>query len=146
VTLAKTPPVVQAFAQPSLQQDFSQTSKFLELLGKPQDAAWVRYCDPMDEQPSGADHHWHSSDLDHAAVKKRQSKGFNAYLIIGNGTTATGKGGGQCDADITDIPALFVEWDDAPIEWQISAWQEFGLPEPSFQVFTGANQSIVIGY
>jgi len=111
--------------------------QFLKLLGKPQDAAWVRYCDPMDEQPSGADHHWHSSDLDHAAVKKRQSRGFNAYLIIGNGTIATGKGGGQCDADITDIPALFVEWDDAPIDWQISAWQEFGLPEPSIQVHTG---------
>jgi hypothetical protein len=32
---------------------------------------------------------------------------------------------------------LFVEWDDKPIDWQISAWQEFGLPEPSIQVHTG---------
>jgi predicted P-loop ATPase len=144
MTLAKTPPVVQAFAQPSLEQDFSQTSKFLELLGKPQDAAWVRYLDPLKKKPSGADQHWFGSDQDLEKLQKRQFQGFNAYLIIGNGTTATGihkstgkPSGAQADWDITHIPALFVEWDKKPIEWQINAWKELGLPEPSIQVHTG---------
>jgi hypothetical protein len=111
--------------------------QFLKLLGKPHDAAWVRYIDPLKKQPSGPDHQWFGSQQDLERLQERQSKGFNAYLIIGNGTTATGKSGNQNDADITDIPALFVEWDDAPIDWQIGAWQEFGLPEPSIQVHTG---------
>lgn len=34
-------------------------------------------------------------------------------------------------------PALFVEWDDKPIEWQLTAWQKLGLPRPSLQVSTG---------
>ena len=111
--------------------------QFLNLLGKPQDAAWVRYLDPLKEMPSGIDHHWSGLPQDLAALKKRQSKGFNAYLIIGNGTTATGRSGNQNDADITNCPALFVEWDNKPIEWQASAWIDLGLPEPSIQVHTG---------
>ena len=111
--------------------------QFLKLLGKPHDAAWVRYIDPLKKKPSGADRHWLGSQQHLEELQQRQSQGFNAYLIIGNGTTATGKSGNQNDADITDIPALFVEWDDAPIDWQIGAWQEFGLPEPSIQVHTG---------
>jgi hypothetical protein len=118
--------------------------QFLKLLGKPHDAAWVRYIDPLKKQPSGPDHQWFGSLQDLERLQQRQSKDFNAYLIIGNGTTATGThkstgkpSGAQADADINDIPALFVEWDDKPIDWQISAWQEFGLPEPSIQVHTG---------
>ena len=143
MTLANICNGVQPIAQPSLQQDFSQINEFLELLGKPQDAAWVRYLDPLKQKPSGSDHHWSGSPHDHEKLKKRQSKGFNAYLIIGNGTIATGTyktgepSGAQVDADITDIPALFVEWDKKPLEWQVSAWKELGLPEPSIQVHTG---------
>jgi hypothetical protein len=65
-------------------------------------------------------------------------------LIIGNGNTDTGTNkstgkpsGAQADADITDIPALFVEWDKKPIDWQVNAWKDLGLPEPSIQVHTG---------
>jgi len=112
-------------------------NQFIKLLGKPQDAAWVRYLDPLRKKPSGDDHHWSGSPQDVAELQNRQSEGFNAYLIIGNGTTSTGKSGNQNDADITDIPALFVEWDDKPIDWQISAWKELSLPEPSIQVHTG---------
>ncbi|NBU73409.1 MAG: hypothetical protein EBS53_18535, partial [Bacteroidetes bacterium] len=112
-------------------------NQFIKLLGKPQDAAWVRYLDPLRRKPSGDGHHWSGSPQDLAELQNRQSEGFNAYLIIGNGTTSTGKSGNQNDADITDIPALFVEWDDKPIDWQISAWKELSLPEPSIQVHTG---------
>lgn len=118
--------------------------QFLNLLGKPHDAAWVRYIDPLKKQPSGPDHQWFGSQQDLERLQQRQSKGCNAYLIIGNGTTATGTykvsglpSGAQCDADITDIPALFVEWDNKPLEWQKTAWIELRLPEPSLQVFTG---------
>ena len=118
--------------------------QFLKLLGKPQDAIWLRYIDPLKKQPSGPDHQWFGSQQDLERLQQRQSKGFNAYLIIGNGTTATGThkstgkpSGAQCDADITDIPALFVEWDDKAFDWQLNAWKELGLPEPSIQVHTG---------
>jgi len=137
MTLANITGTVQPIAQPSLQQDFSQTSKFLELLGKPQDAVWVRCLDPLKKRWAGIDHHWSGSQQDLKKLQKRQSEGFNAYLIIGNGTTATGKYGNQIDADIQNCPALFVEWDKKPLEWQKTAWIELGLPEPSLQVFSG---------
>ena len=111
---------MQAFAPSSLQQDFSHTTRFLKLLGKPQDATWLRYLDPLNKKSPGADHHWSGSRQDLEKLQKRQSRGLNAYLIIGNGTTATAKSGNQNDADIADIPALFVEWNNKPIEWQIS--------------------------
>lgn len=66
-------------------------------------------------------------------VERAVAAGNGAYLVIGNG--------GDCDEDITDIPAVFCEWDDKPVEWQISAWRELGLPEPSCQVDTG-NKSV----
>lgn len=32
---------------------------------------------------------------------------------------------------------LFIEWDDKSREWQVNAWKELGLPEPSMQVDSG---------
>jgi hypothetical protein len=112
-------------------------NQFIKLLGKPQDAAWLRYIDPLKKKPSGADHHWLGSQQDLEKLQKRQSQGFNVCLIAGNGTTATGATGNQNDADIKSCPALFVEWDNKPIDWQVRAWKELGLPEPSIQVHTG---------
>lgn len=119
-------------------------NQFIELLGKPQDATWVRYIDPMKrgnsirkKMPSGADHQWFGSQQDLERLQERQSQGFNVFLITGNGTAATGKTGNQNDADIQSCPALFVEWDNKPIEWQVTAWKELGLPEPSIQVHSG---------
>jgi len=51
------------------------------------------------------------------------------YVVINNG--------GDKDADISECIALFCEWDDKPKDWQVSAWQELGLPEPTMQVDTG---------
>lgn len=49
--------------------------------------------------------------------------------------------GGDAADDITLCRAFFVEWDDKPIEWQLTAWQELGLPEPTLQLLTG-NKSV----
>ena len=122
---------------PSLGNVSQQCQQFLKLLGKPQDAVWVRYLDPLKRKPSGADQHWFGTPEDLEKLQKRQSQGFNAFFITGSGTAATGSTGNQNDSDITSCPALFVEWDDKPIEWQINAWKELGLPEPSIQVHTG---------
>merc|ERR1711952_110573 len=44
--------------------------------------------------------------------------------------------GGYKRTEITRCPALFVEWDDKPPDWQRTAWRELGLPEPTLQVDT----------
>ena len=33
--------------------------------------------------------------------------------------------------------AVFCEWDDRPKEWQVDAWKDLHLPEPTLQVDTG---------
>jgi hypothetical protein len=66
-------------------------------------------------------------DLKQAAAWNRQGRGV--YVVTGNG--------GDKKEEITSCPALFAEWDHQPIEWQLSAWIELGLPEPSMQVRTG---------
>ena len=58
-----------------------------------------------------------------------QPAGTDVYFVVNDG--------GDREADITACRAFFVEWDDRPIEWQLTAWRELGLPEPSFQVLTG---------
>ncbi len=45
--------------------------------------------------------------------------------------------GGNKKAEITEVRSIRAEWDDQPIEWQIEAWKELGLPKPTFQVATG---------
>jgi len=45
-------------------------------------------------------------------------------------------GGGHKDENVTHCRAIFCEFDDRPIEDQISFWQELGLPEPSLQIAT----------
>jgi predicted P-loop ATPase len=67
----------------------------------------------------------------------RANASQSIYFVTGNSTTASGKGGGVEASDITACPALFVEWDDRPIEWQVQAWRELSLPEPTVQVLTG---------
>jgi hypothetical protein len=56
-------------------------------------------------------------------------RGLGVYVVIGNG--------GDSDDDITDCPALFIEWDDRPKAEQLVAWRTYGLPEPTFTVDTG---------
>ena len=105
---------------------------FLELLGKDPADTWLRCIKPG---RNGASEH---QGLDSRWIDIKSDAGYNLYAVIGNATTATGKGGGVQDTDITNVPALFVEWDDgASIEEQIQRWQSLKLPEPTVMVSTG---------
>ena len=68
-----------------------------------------------------------ASDIDE--LEKINLEGRSVYSVVNDG--------GVSDSDITDCRAIFCEWDDKPIDWQITAWKELGLPEPTFQVLTG---------
>ncbi|MBD1903888.1 virulence-associated E family protein [Trichocoleus sp. DQ-A3] len=58
-----------------------------------------------------------------------QQKGYDAYFVVNPG--------GDCDNDITEGRAIFYEHDNMPKEEQLYLWQKLGLPEPTFQVYTG---------
>ncbi len=125
MTIATTAAQAQPSAQSSLQLDLEQASCFLTLLGKDPKLSWIRCLKPWLAAPStGSDRQ-----------QLKLEPGANAYLITGNGDPANGRT--VKDSDIKSCPALFIEWDNKPVEWQISAWKEFGLPEPSIQVSTG---------
>jgi hypothetical protein len=120
-----------SIAEPSL-STAGEATQFLELLGKDPAKTWFRTFKPS---RSGASEH---QGLDTRWITSKTAAGFNLYSVIGNATAATGKGGGVTDADITGVPALFVEWDDgASIEEQMLRWKSLGLPEPSLMVSTG---------
>ena len=105
---------------------------FLELLGKDPADTWLRCIKPG---RNGASEH---QGLDSRWITRKSDEGFNLYAVIGNATAATGKGGGVTDADITGVPALFVEWDDgASIEEQMQRPKKLGLPDPTMMVFSG---------
>ena len=108
-----------------------EAMRFLELLGKDPADTWLRCIKPG---RNGASEH---QGLDSRWITRKSDEGFNLYAVIGNATAATGKGGGVTDADITGVPALFVEWDDKPMEWQLTAWETLNLPDPTVIVATG---------
>ena len=111
-----------------------ESRRFLKLLGKDPKAAWFRCLRVAPSRGTGKDLHGFSS----IALQDRISKGQNVYLVVGEATTASGKGGGVENQDISACPALFVEWDDgASIEEQQQRWQTLNLPEPSVMVSTG---------
>jgi len=67
--------------------------------------------------------------------------GAALYAVIGNASEATGKARAVQDSDVETIPCLFVEWDDLPIEEQVTAWQRLELPEPKLIVTTGGKSA-----
>ena len=109
---------------------------FLQLLGKDPAATWFRTIargKGSNRTRSGRDLH----GFDAAALDADNQAGEAVYFITGDADQATGKAGAVADADITRCCAVFVEWDDRPIEWQVQASQELGLPEPTAMVHTG---------
>ena len=36
---------------------------------------------------------------------------------------------------------FFLEWDDRPVPWQLSAWQRYGLGEPTISITTGGKSA-----
>ena len=120
----------------------TQPERFLQLLGKDPAKTWFR-CIPPGKGPI---RHLNGTDLqgfDLAALEADNRAGASIYFITGDADQATGKHktgkptGAVEDPDVHTCPTLFVEWDGKPIEWQVQAWRELGLPEPSAMVTTG---------
>ena len=103
--------------------DATQLLRFVQLLGKDPHETHVRAFPPNGGINSdlGARKGVLASDLDQ--IQQWNGEGRGIYVVINNG--------GNNDDAIRCGTALFVEWDDKPIDWQINAWQELGLPQPS---------------
>jgi putative DNA primase/helicase len=108
--------------------DFDAARQFLAALGKPKGSIRLRgfYAkgDPRKDDDKGA-----KGDPTKALVESWVADRRGVYVVVNNG--------GDKDADITECIALFLEWDDKPKDWQLTAWQDLGLPEPTIQVDTG---------
>ena len=128
-----------SIAKPSL-STASEATQFLELLGKDPAKTWFRTLKPIQGKGSlpnvgrkGADLH----GFDPAALGANNRAGSAIYFITGDADEATGKTGAVDDKDVHTCRAVFVEWDDKPMEWQLTAWKTLNLPEPTAMVSTG---------
>ena len=108
--------------------DPHQIARFLQLLGKPKGTSRLRAFLPKGHpQLDGDKGRKGAGSLER--IEQWQAEGRGVYLVIGNG--------GDTDREISSCPALFIEHDDRPIEWQVAAWRSLGLPEPSMQIESG---------
>ena len=108
--------------------DFDAARQFFQILRKTKDSIRLRAF-----YPSG--HPFKAGDPGRKAAPSRdvvqswQTEGRGVYVVINDG--------GDNDSEITACRAIFCEWDDRPKDWQVTAWHELGLPEPTMQVDTG---------
>ena len=112
----------------SKQFDRDEARAFIRALRKPAGAIRLRAF-YHSENPAKQNDKGRKGGPDPALIAQWQAEGRGIYLVINDG--------GDKDADITTCRAIFCEWDDRPVEWQVTAWQELNLPEPSLQVATG---------
>lgn len=118
----------------------TEAERFLQLLGKDPAATWFRTLKPVPGKGVLPNVSRRGADLrgfDAAALEADNQSGSSIYLITGDADQASSKTGAVTDADITRCASVFNEWDDRPIEWQVQAWQELGLPSPTAMVITG---------
>jgi hypothetical protein len=119
--------------------DVAQADRFLSLLGKQPATARLRAF-PHRDNPNK----WHpeyrpngikarKGPYDLAAASRWQQEGRGVYLVVNDG--------GDNDAQITACRAFFLEWDDRPVPWQLSAWQRYGLGEPTISITTGGKSA-----
>jgi hypothetical protein len=108
--------------------DFNAARQFIKILCKPPKSSRLRAFYPTGHQFKAGDS-GRKAAPDRLTVEQWQSEGRGVYLVINDG--------GDTDSEITCCRALFCEWDDRPKQWQIIAWQDLGLPEPTVQVDTG---------
>ena len=106
--------------------------RFLHLLGKDPSSARLRFFPHKRNTRKKKIGARKLVGVDVEKITRYQQQGRGAYVCIGNSD-----GKGDKIENIINVPSLFVEWDDKPIEWQCTAWQEVGLPTPSIQVETG---------
>ncbi len=112
--------------------DRGQADQFLSLLGKDPAAARLRAF-PHRLNPNRSAIGARKGAYDLNAASRWQREGRGVYLVINCG--------GDDDNAITLCRAFWVEWDTRPLEWQLQAWREFGLGEPSFIVTTGGKSA-----
>lgn len=108
--------------------DFDEARRFIALLGKPAGTIRLRAF-LHKEHPDKANDKGRKGGARKPLIKQWQAEGRGVYVVINDG--------GDANADITTCRAFFAEWDDRPREWQLTAWQELRLPEPTFQIDTG---------
>ena len=72
-----------------------------------------------------------NNDLAKAQALNKEGSGI--FYVVNNG--------GDKDINIQNCPAVFVEFDDKPEDFQLNFWKEYGLPEPTIQIHSG-NRSI----
>ena len=112
--------------------DQAAARTFLSLLGKPPHETRLRGFLPSGHPLKSRDA-GRKSTFSTEAVTTWQQEGRGVYAVINNG--------GDTDAQINSCNALFCEWDDRDVSWQITAWRELNLPEPSFIVLTGGKSA-----
>jgi hypothetical protein len=108
--------------------DFDQTRTFLRALRKTSADIRLRAFYPAGHQFKAGDS-GRKGPPKAQTVEQWQSEGRGVYVVINDG--------GDTDSAITSCRAVFCEWDDRPKDWQVTAWQLLGLPEPTIQVDTG---------
>jgi hypothetical protein len=109
-----------------------QADQFLTLLGKGPAAARLRAF-PHRLNPDRSAIGARKGGYDLTVAHQWQREGRGVYLVINCG--------GDDDNAITLCRAFWVEWDTKPLAWQLEAWREFGLGEPSFTVTTGGKSA-----
>ena len=109
-----------------------QADQFLSLLGKDPSAARLRAF-PHRLNPDRSAIGARKGAYDLTVAHQWQREGRGVYLVINCG--------GDDDNAITLCRAFWVEWDTKPLAWQLEAWREFGLGEPSFIVTTGGKSA-----
>ncbi|MGB5134338.1 MAG: AAA family ATPase [Prochlorococcaceae cyanobacterium] len=112
--------------------DRSAALQFLSLLGKDPASARLRAF-PHRANPAKGQIGARKGPFDLVVAEQWQREGRGIYLVINDG--------GDRKSEITACHALFVEWDDRPIDWQLNAWRELGLPEPSLIVLSGGKSA-----
>lgn len=112
--------------------DRGAAQQFLSLLGKNPASARLRAF-PHRANPAKGEIGARKGAFDLAVAEQWQREGRGVYLVINDG--------GDSKREITACRALFVEWDDRPIAWQLNAWRELGLPEPSLIVLSGGKSA-----
>jgi len=112
----------------ALNLDRNEWRSFLDILGKDIKTVRLRSFFPKGH-PLKATDHGKKSHADGDWIHRMQSEGRGVYIVVNDG--------GDTDSEITACRAMFCEWDDREKSWQINAWKELGLPEPSIQIDTG---------
>jgi hypothetical protein len=112
--------------------DHGAAQQFLSLLGKDPSSARLRAF-PHRANPAKGVIGARKGPFDLTVAELWQREGRGIYLVINDG--------GDRKSEINACRALFVEWDDRPIDWQLNAWRELGLPEPSLIVLSGGKSA-----